>query len=98
MRRTKSFNQELSGKLRRPRFAQAFLESLMEEEDGLSPEGALRQTIEIMGIKEFSKLAKVPTSRIHEFLKKKRKLKPESLDALLKPFKLRTRIIFEQAS
>ena len=98
MRRTKSFNQELSEKLRRSRFAQAFLASLMEAEDGLSSEGALRQTIEIMGIKEFSKLAKIPTSRVHEFLKSKRKLKPESLDVLLKPFKLRTKIIFEKAS
>jgi len=98
VRRTRSFSQDLSEKLRRPKFAQAFLTGLMEGEDGLSPEDALRQTIEIMGIKEFSQLSRVPAPRVQEFLKKRRTLKPETLDRLLRPFRLRTKLVFEQAS
>ncbi|MBI2931125.1 MAG: hypothetical protein HYY16_05700 [Planctomycetes bacterium] len=98
MRRTKSFDQELSEKLRRPRFAQAFINSLMEGEDGLSPEEALRRTIEIMGVKEFAELADVPTSRVHEFLRKRRNFKPGTLNALLRPLRLRAKIVFERAS
>lgn len=98
MRRTKTFNEELSQKLRRPRFARSFIQSLIEGEEGLSPQDALRTTIEIMGIKEFAELVGEPPARIHEFLKKKRSLKPNTLDVFLKPFGLRTRIAFERAS
>jgi hypothetical protein len=51
-----------------------------------------------MGIKEFSEIADIPGSNVAEFVKRKRKLKPETLDSYLSPFHLRTRIILEKAS
>lgn len=98
MRRTKSFDRELSEKLHRPRFAQSFIDALQEGDGGLTPEAALRKTIEIMGVKEFAGLSGVPTARIHEFLKKRRNLKPETLNTLLKPWRLRVKLVFERAS
>ncbi|PIW64179.1 MAG: hypothetical protein COW13_01130, partial [Candidatus Omnitrophica bacterium CG12_big_fil_rev_8_21_14_0_65_50_5] len=56
MPRTESYNEEISKKLKNPKYAQTFLETLMEGPEGLSPEDALRHTIEIMGVKEFAKL------------------------------------------
>lgn len=98
MRRNKSYNEELSLRLQRPSYAQKFITALMEGSDGLSAEDALRQIIQIMGVKEFSKLTSVPSSNIVAFVKGRRNLKPETLDQLLRPFNLRTRIIFEKAS
>jgi len=97
MPRTENYNEEVSKKLRDPDYARSFIEALMEGDDGLSPEDALRRTIEIMGIKEFSKVAKVETPRVVEFTKKRRKFKPETIDLLLKPFRLKTRLILERA-
>lgn len=51
-----------------------------------------------MGVKEFAELAGVATPRIHEFLKGKRNLKPESLNAILKPWRLRVKLVIERAS
>lgn len=98
MRRTKNYNEELSDRLRRPTYAQEFLAGLMEGSDGLSAEDALRKMVEIMGIKEFSALTHVAPSNLVAFLKGRRKLKSETLDQLVKPFRLRTRIVFEKAS
>jgi hypothetical protein len=98
MNRNKSYNQELSEKLKNHRFAQGYLLALMEGEEGLEVEEALRHTIERMGIKEFAELADIPNSNVVEFLKGKRKLKPETLDSYLSPFHLRTRLILEKAS
>jgi DNA-binding phage protein len=98
MRRTDNYDHELSEKLQNMRFAQAYIEALMEDEDGLSVEDALRHTIERMGVKEFSEAAGVPSPNVQEFLKGKRKLKPETLDMYLRPFGLKTRIVLERAS
>ncbi len=98
MNRAKRYDQILSEKLRSIRFAQGFICSLMEGEDGLSAEDALRHTIQRMGVKEFSELAKVPPPNVQEFLKGIRKLKPDTLDIYLKPFGLKTKIVFEKAS
>jgi len=98
MNRTKSYDQELSEKLSDPKFAQAFLMGLMEGEDGLTIEDALRHAIKRMGVKEFSQSVGVPHSNIQEFLKKKRRPKPETLDLYLKPFRLKIKLIVEKAS
>ncbi len=98
MRRGDDYSEELSKKLRSVKFARAYFSALTEAPSEMSVEDALRHAITRMGIKEFSQSAGVPTSNIHEFLKKKRKLKTETLDIYLKPFGLRTRIILENAS
>ncbi|MBN8555427.1 MAG: hypothetical protein J0L93_08285 [Deltaproteobacteria bacterium] len=97
MPRTESYNEEVSKKLRNAKYAQTFIEALMEGDEGLSAEDALRHTIQIMGIKEFSKLAKIEMPRVVEFTKKKRNFKPETIDLLLKPFRMRTRMVLERA-
>lgn|SRR5690554_5122364 len=98
MRRRKSFNEELSEKLKKPKFFRSYLESLIEAEDGdLSYEDALRDAIDVMGIREFAKLADLPEQRVHEFIKGK-EVKPETLDRFLKPFKLKTKIVFEEVA
>ena len=97
MPRSESYNEKVSKKLRNPKYAQAFIEALMEGDEGLNAEDALRHTIEIMGIKEFSKLAKIEMPRVVEFTKKKRKFKSETIDSMLKPFRMRTKMILERA-
>jgi len=98
MNRRKTFNEELSEKLKNPRFFQHYIQGLVEAEDGdLSYEDALRDTIEVMGLREFSKLSHVPEQRIHEFIEGKN-LKPETLDKFLRPFKLKTKIVFEEVA
>jgi len=98
MKRGKSYDQELSKKLKNSKYAQTFIRALMEGDDGLSAEAALRHTIERMGFKEFVQLAKVPQPNVSEFVHGKRKLKPETLNAYLKPFKLRAKLALEEAS
>jgi hypothetical protein len=98
MKRGKSYDEELSQKLRNTKFAQNYILALMEGDDGLSVEGALKHIIERMGIKEFVQIAKVPQPNVSEFLKGKRKLKPETLNDYLKPFKLKAVLILKEAS
>lgn len=98
MKRSESYNEKISNKLRNPAYAREYLKALMEGPEGLEPQDALRDMIEVMGITEFAKLAKVPKSRVIDFTKDKRTFKPSTLDLLIKPFKLRTRLIFVPAA
>ncbi len=98
MRRNKSYDEELSRKLRKKKFAHNYLLALMDGDDGLEVEEALRHTIMRMGIKEFAQLASIPQPNVSEFLSGKRKLKPKTLDEYLKPFKLKTKLTLEEAS
>ena len=97
MYRNKSFDERLSKELKSPKFAREFIVGLMEGEDGLSLEEALRHTIARMGVKEFCDRAKVALPNVVNFIKGKRKPKPETLDVLLRPFGLKTKIVLEQA-
>lgn len=98
MYRNSSYDRDLARELKDTEFARGFLLTLMEGEDGLSLEGALRHTIQRMGVKEFCELSGLLKSNVNDFLKGRRKLKPETLDAFLEPFGLRTRVIVEKAS
>ena len=98
MKRGKSYDEELSHKLRGIKFAQAYIRALMDGDEGLSVEAALKHTIERMGIKEFVQLANVPQPNVSEFLKGKRKLKEETLNVYLKPFRLKAKLVLEEAS
>lgn len=98
MNRTKSYNEELSERLRDPKYAQEFIMALMEGPEGLSAVEAIKQTIEIMGVKEFSEITQMASANISAFLKGKRKVKRDTLDQMLDPFHLRTKIVLEKAS
>ena len=98
MYRNNSYEEDLAKSLRNRVAAQAFLLGLMEGEDGLDLESALKHTIKRMGVKEFCERAGVAMPNVMNFIRGKRKLKPESLDVFLKPFGLRTKIVVEKAS
>ena len=104
MRRTRNYNEELSKYLKDSEFAREFLLGLMEDEDGLSLEDALRRVIEIMGVKEFCALAKkrridsIHESNVVDFLKGKRHPKPDTLNTYLKPWKLKVELTLSSAA
>jgi len=98
MYRNGSFNEDLSRELQDPDFAQGFILDLMEGDEGLSLAKALKTTIESMGVKEFCDLSGMSKQNVNDFIQGRRNLKRETMDAFLKPFHLRTRIVVEKAS
>ena len=98
MYRNSSFDEDLSAKLRDRGYAQGFFLTLMEGAEGLSLEDALRTAIQSMGVKEFCVQTHSRMQNVNDFLKKRRKLKPESLDSFLKPFGLKLKLVVEKAS
>ena len=68
------------------------------EEDGLNVEEALRHTIQRMGVKEFSEVSGIPSPNIVDFLKDRRRPKPETLDLYLHPFHLRIKMDLEKVA
>ena len=93
MRRNSSCAADLAKELQTPRAVQSYLLGLIDGDDGLPLEEALRLTITRMGIKEFCKLTKIPMPNVSEFVSGKRNPKPETLDTYLKPFGLRSRLV-----
>ena len=81
-RRSKSYDEFISEKMKNLDFAR---ESLMAaiEHFGDGVEEALKDTIQKMGMKEFSELSQIPIQNISSFIKGRRKLKIETLDKYL---------------
>jgi hypothetical protein len=101
MYRHKSYAESLAKELADPEYAREFLLGLMEVidgEEGVTLEHALRRTILGMGVAEYCVRAKKSKQYVNNFLKAKRATKPETLNMLLKPFKLRVRLVAERAS
>ena len=98
MKRNSSFDSYLSQQLENIKFAQGYMMDLIDGDDGLSLEEALRTTIRQMGVKEFCKRAEMRKQNVNDFLVGQRKLKRETLDAFLKPFGLKTRLVVAKAS
>ena len=91
MRRAANYDLIISKKLKTSKaYRKGFLEALMEGEEGLSLEEALRVTADSMGIKEFAQLTQEASSNIVDFLKGRRHPKQSTLDKYLKPFGLKT--------
>lgn len=99
MRRASSFDQDVAEALRKggPSGVQQFIIGLTED-DGLPLDQALRITIKSMGIKEFCEMTGIAMPNVSEFLSKKRKPKPETLERYLKPFGLKIKLVIEKAS
>ena len=98
MYRNRAYDEDLAQELQDAKGAQTFILALMEGDDGMELEAALRHTIRRMGVKEFCVKAKIAMPNVMSFLAEKRKLKQNSLDRFLKPFRLKTRIVVEKAS
>jgi predicted transcriptional regulator len=90
--RSRSFNAYIAEQMKDINFARETLITSIEHFNE-SVEDALKYTIEQMGIKEFSELAKIPIQNVSEFLRGKRKLKVETLDKYLAVFNLKSKII-----
>lgn len=98
MNRTESFDEYISRHMKNIEFAQSYFLGLIEGKEHYTIEEALKMCIQSWGIKEFSHKSKVPASNIVDFIKGRRKLKPETLNQYLKPFKLKVKLTVEKAS
>lgn len=99
MNRHSTYDEWLSGLLRKdPRNVREFILTLIEDEDGISLDEALKRVIYRVGVKEFADITGIDQPNITGFLRGTRKPKPETLDRYLKPFGLRTKLIIEQVA
>lgn len=98
MYRNSSYEESLAKELKDREFAQGFILDLLKGPDGLTIEQALRHTIQRMGVAEYCARTKKTKQYVNNFLTSKRPIKPETLDAFLKPFGLRIRLVAEKAS
>lgn len=71
---------------------------LIEGDDSLTIEDALRLVIKRMGVTDFANLIDLPKSNIAEFLSGKRNLKIETLEKYLKPFKLKVELVLKKVA
>lgn len=93
MKRSNSYDEKLSQKLKNRRFAQEYLLTLVDpdDEDALEIEDALRLAISKMGTTDFARLVDEDKANVDKFLKGSRVLKEETLNRYLRPFGLRVR-------
>jgi antitoxin component HigA of HigAB toxin-antitoxin module len=87
MYRKGEYDRRLSERLQNLDYAQGYLLGLFEEEE-FTPEKIMRIFIERIGITEFAKLVGEKKSNVSSFLNGRRKLKEETFNKYLKPFKL----------
>ena len=85
-RRSADWNKGLAQDLRRPEFAQLFIQNALEE--GLSIQVVLGAVIRAYGVKEFSVKVGLPSSNILRVLRPKHNPTLESINRLVKPFGL----------
>ena len=92
MAKSKSFDEVVAKQMQDPEFAKQTLLTSIEEFDE-SVEEALKYSIELMGIKEFSELSGVRLQNVSDFVKGRKNLKQETLDKYLAPFGLKSKIV-----
>jgi antitoxin component HigA of HigAB toxin-antitoxin module len=88
MYRKGEFDRDLARDLKNLKFAQEYLLGLFEEEE-FTVEKVMKIFIDSMGITEFAKIVGEKKSNVSSFLNGRRKLKEETLNKYLKPFKLK---------
>ena len=86
-RRSKDWNVGLAQDLRDPNFAREFLLAAIEE--GVSIQIALGKVIRAIGIKEFSARIKIASPNILRAINPRHNPTQETLNRLLKPFRLK---------
>lgn len=85
-RRSIEWNDGLAENLKDAEFARAFLLEAIEED--ISIQEALGKAIRAQGVKEFSKKVRLPSSNILRAINPKSNPTLETINKLLKPFKL----------
>lgn len=88
MNRKTEYDKDVSRKLRHPEYAQRFMLGMLED-DEFAIDDILVVVAKIMGITEFSKFVGEKKSNVSSFVNGRRKLKEETLNKYLKPFKLK---------
>ncbi len=96
MRRHSTYDEDVAKELTNSKFASHFFLALMEGEDGMSLMDALKHTIYRMGVKEFSKKAKLHPKSVSRMLASHALPKVETLNQYLKPFGLKIGLVPER--
>jgi DNA-binding phage protein len=86
-RRSRNWNEGLAEDLRDPEFAREFLAAAVE--DGVPLKIALAKVIRTTGVKEFAQTVGMPSPNVLRAIHPKHNPTQETLERLLKPFKLR---------
>jgi DNA-binding phage protein len=86
-RRSRDWNEGLATDLQNPEFARAFLLAAIDE--GLPIQQALAKVIRTMGIKEFAACVRMASSNVVRAIHPRHNPTQETLNRLLKPFRLR---------
>lgn len=86
MRRSRDWEEGLSQDFKNPDFIKEFL--LAAVEDGISLQTAIGKVIRCLGVNEFSKKVKIPSSNILRAINPKHNPTQDTLNRLLKPFGL----------
>jgi DNA-binding phage protein len=86
MRRSVAWEEGLAEDFKDPEFITGFLIAAVE--DGISLQFALGKVIRCLGVNEFSKKVKIPSSNILRAIDPKHNPTQETLNRLLKPFGL----------
>lgn len=86
-RRSREWTRGLANDLRDPAFAQAFLLAAMDE--GLPLQQALGKAIRAIGVKEFATRVRMASSNVLRAIHPRHNPTHETLNRLLKPFRLR---------
>ena len=95
--RHKDFNELVAIQFTDTKFSQAYIINLIDNE-GMSLEDALRETIIAMGLQFFAGKANLSIQYVSDFVNKRKKFSIESIDKYLqKVFKLKMKIMVEAA-
>ena len=99
MYRSDSYDKKLSIKLKNPKFAQAYLLALVEDDDEpMEIEDALRLAIQKIGTTDFAHLIDEDKANVDKFLKGARVLKEETLNRYLEPFNLQVEKVLKKVA
>ena len=93
--RHKDFNELVASQFEDTEFAQVYIMNLINNEE-ISLEDALRETVIAMGLQVFSNKAGLSIQYVSDFVNKRKKFSTESIDKYLqKVFGLRVKISVE---
>jgi hypothetical protein len=94
--RHKDFNELVALEFQDPAFAKAYITNLINEE-GLSLEAALKESIKSMGLQNFAEKANVSISYISDFIHDRKSWSTDKMIELTEEiFKLKLQIIVNQ--
>ena len=93
--RNKSYDEVLAGKFENLEYAQGYLLDIVENE-GLSVDEALRETIKAMGLQNFADKSELSIQGVSDFVAKRHKWSSDKLSKTIgKVFKLKVKLTIE---